>query len=71
MKYWELISYLQKYLYTSDFVNEYTRPQLVQMLNTLYASNKNICFKRRMCKERQVQHLKNYLTLHNIKCEGE
>lgn len=71
MTYLETISYLEENFYTTDFINNHTRPEMVEILNKLYSGNKSIKFKRRMCKERQIEHIRHYLKLHNIKCKGE
>jgi hypothetical protein len=62
----KLISYLEDNLYTTDFINLHTRPELVEILKLLYPKTN---FKRGMCKVRQVKHIEFWLNLHNRECK--
>lgn len=62
----QLHNYLKAYFYKRDFVNEFTRRQLSNMLNILY---KYRYFGMSMTKKRMVAHIEFYIKTHNIKCE--
>ena len=69
----QLKNYLRAYFYKRDFVNEFTRKQLVNMLEMLYPhqvkqNTAGRAFKK-MCKKRMVAHIELYIKLHNLKCE--
>lgn len=69
----QLKNYLRAYFYKKDFVKEFTRKQLVQMLEMLYPlqvkqNTVDRAFKN-MCKKRMVAHIEFYIKLHDLKCE--
>ena len=69
----QLRNYLKEYFYKRDFVNEFTRKQLVNMLEMLYPyqveQNKAGRAFKNMCKKRMVNHIEFYIKTHNLKCE--
>lgn len=62
----QLRNYLRAYFYKRDFVEEFTRKQLANMLNILY---KHQYFGTKMSKSRMVKHIELYIKLHNLKCD--
>jgi hypothetical protein len=60
-----LVELLKETFYTTDFIKDHTRPELVVMLQTLYPKTD---WKRGMCKRRQIKHIEHWLKLHNIDC---
>ena len=69
----QLKNYLRAYFYKRDFVNEFTRKQLVNMLEMLYPyqvkqNTAGRAFKN-MCKKRMIAHIEFYIKTHNLKCE--
>lgn len=66
----QLHNYLKAYFYKRDFVNEFTRRQLSNMLNILYKYHQqHIYFGMSMTKSRMVKHIEFYIKLHNLNCE--
>lgn len=66
----QLEKYLKVYFHQKDFVNEFTRKQLVQMLEMLYPyqvkqNRAGRAFKN-MCKKRMVNHIEFYMKLHSL-----
>ncbi len=69
----QLKNYLREYFYKRDFVNDFTRKQLVCMLEKLYPyqvkqNTAGRAFKN-MCKRRMVLHIEFYIKTHNLKCK--
>lgn len=66
----QIENYLKEYFYIRDFYNDFTRPQLREILEKLYPfqANKNKRAFSNMCKKRMVKHIKFYIELHNLKC---
>lgn len=62
----QLKNYLRAYFYKRDFVEEFTRKQLSNMLNILY---KHQYFGMSMTKSRMVKHIEFYIKLHNLRCK--
>ena len=69
----QLKNYLRAYFYKRDFVNDFTRKQLVNMLEMLYPyqveQNKAGRAFKSMCKKRMVSHIEFYIKTHNLNCE--
>ena len=59
----QLIEYLKTNLYREDFLDNHTRPQLLEMLKVLYPNSN---FKCGMCKTRQWKHLDFWLKQHKM-----
>lgn len=69
----QLKNYLREYFYKRDFVNDFTRKQLVNMLEMLYPyqvkqNTAGRAFKK-MCKKRMVNHIEFYVKSHNLQCK--
>lgn len=66
-------NYLKEYFYIRDFGNDFTRPQLREILEKLYPHTveDNIAGRAfvSMCKGRMVKHIEFYIKLHNLRCK--
>lgn len=62
----DVIEYLIENIGNDNFEYSHVRPQFVEILKWLYPTTN---WKRGMCKDRQIKHMKAWLDLHDFKYE--